>query len=90
MVEEEKEVISPANAVLAFGAWLTCRKKVSSFGATANAAEMAELVALFNQHQGWVIQEDQINQVKPYPNDAEEETYMNRPPVVWWEEKNVK
>lgn len=64
---EEKEVVNPANAVLAFGAWLTCRKKITTAGDHEHCGPMAERVAEFNKNMGWEVDEEQLQKLNHFP-----------------------
>ena len=47
---------TPADAVFAFGAWLTSRSEKSGpFSRTDDAARMAELAGAFCEYQGWKV-----------------------------------
>jgi hypothetical protein len=65
--EKNREPVNPANAILAFGAWLTTRPEVTTAGSHENAAPMAERVAEFNKNMGWQVDESQILDLNHFP-----------------------
>lgn len=59
--------VNPANATLAFAAWLTTRPEVTTAGADEHCGPMAERVAEFNQGMGWKVDESQLMELNPFP-----------------------
>lgn len=60
--------LSPSEAVFAFAAWLTCRDKEITIGATHDASPVVELVSAFCSSQGLVFPRNNYHKaIKPYP-----------------------